>query len=297
MAGIARIIAPTDFSAAADRAARRAASLASTLTGVLHLAHVLPPQDVLQQIFPGSLQQEADALRSRAERALQERADLITSRFGIAPVCEVLQGHAHEAILDASESLGATIVVVGAQGEHERGAAAETVGGTAFEIAGRSRVPTLLVRSEVQEPYRHVVGCAKGTVADRGVLEWADRVSPDHLIHILSAYTVPYEERLIQWGASQSTLDVYATREREERTRRLSELLEQFGLPAARARLHIERGEPLEKILNYAAQWKADLIIVGRRAQGRAPLFGSIARRVAVHAPTDVMIASPGTNA
>src|SRR6185437_15298276 len=101
------------------------------------------------------------------------------------------------------------------------------------KLAERSPVPTLLVRRQAQQPYSHVVACAKGVQSDGVVIDWAARLSPADLIHVVSAYTVPYENRLIEWGASQSTIDVYATREREERTRVLSARLSELGLPAA----------------------------------------------------------------
>jgi nucleotide-binding universal stress UspA family protein len=267
--------------------------MASTLSGVLRLIHVLPPQEVLNRIFAGSPQGEADALRARAESALQERAKLLAAQFGITPVCELLQGRAHEAIVRASESLDATLVVVGARGEHEGESPADALGGTAFKLIARSAIPVLLVRREIQEPYCHALACVKGVRTDRDVVSWADRLSPENLVHILSAYTVPYERRLTEWGASQSTIDVYATRDRDERTRQLSELLKEIGLPAARARLHVARGEPLETILSHAEQWKSDLIILGRRAQASEGLPGSIARQVAARAPADVMIVAP----
>jgi nucleotide-binding universal stress UspA family protein len=169
------------------------------------------------------------------------------------------------------------------------------VGDTALKLAERSSVATLLVRREAEQPYGHVVGCAKAVPADRSVIDWAHRLSPAHLIHIVSAYTVPYEARLREWGASQELLDHYAEREHEERTRRLSALLIEFGLPAARARLHVEHGDALAIILRHAAQWQADLLIVGRRAQAN-PLsgeFGSIARQIAYLTPTDVIIVPP----
>jgi nucleotide-binding universal stress UspA family protein len=296
MNAVARIIAPTDFSPAADRATRRAASLALTLGSTLNLAHVLPPREVLEQLFPGAAASEAEALRSRAEHTLQERAQRLAARFGVAPVCGLYDGHAHEAILDASASLEADLIVLGAQGEREGVLPSETVGDTALKLAERSRTATLLVRREAQEHYCHVVGCAKGAPADRAVIEWTNTVSPADLIHIVSAYAVPYEWRLVEWGASQKTLEAYATRERDDRTRRLSDLLSEFGLPAARARLHVERGEPLATILRTAEQWQADLLVVGRRAQAN-PLsggqFGSVARQIAFLAPMDVMIVPP----
>ena len=49
---VARIVVPTDFSPAADRAMRRAASLAYALGSALRLIHVLPPREILTQLFP-----------------------------------------------------------------------------------------------------------------------------------------------------------------------------------------------------------------------------------------------------
>jgi nucleotide-binding universal stress UspA family protein len=224
---------------------------------------------------------------------LQERANRLAAQFGVRPELDLLQGRAYEAIARASESLDATLVVVGARGEHEHERGPEFVGGTAFKLAAFSAVPTVLVRGEVQEPYCQVVACAKAVRADRGLVEWANRVSPENLLHILSAYTVQYERRLTEWGASQATIDVYAARERDERARHLSELLTDLRLPAARARLHVERGQPVETILKHAAQWKADLLILGRRAEAPEGLPGSVVREVVARARTDVMIVAP----
>jgi nucleotide-binding universal stress UspA family protein len=290
-----RILAATDFSAAADRAMRRAASLASSLSGELHLIHVMPPADLLEKIFVGDLQSEAARIRTRAEKALQERATLLTAGFSIKPACKLVQGRAHEAIAQTGRSLDAKLIVVGARGEHEGESREDSVGGTAFKLVARCPIPTLLVRHETYRPYDHVLACAKGVVTDRAVIEWANRVSPASLIHVLSAYMVPYERRLMEWGASQATIDVYATRERDERTRLLSQLLDEFGLMAARARLHVARGEPLELILSHAAQWECDLVIVGQRAHAPEGLAGSIARRVASRAATDVLVVSTKT--
>jgi nucleotide-binding universal stress UspA family protein len=224
------------------------------------------------------------------------RAERLGNRFGTTPICHMLQGRAHEAVLAAIESVQADLVVLGAQGEREGVLPANTVGDTALKIAERSSVPVLLVRRETQQQYARVIGCAKGDRADPVVVEWTSRVSPDDLIHILHVYTVPYERRLREWGASQATLDVYSTRERDQRTQQLSALLERIGLPAARARLHVDRGEPLSIILQKAIEWQADLLVLGRR-RGPEPLaseaLGNVARDVAFAASVDVMIVPP----
>jgi nucleotide-binding universal stress UspA family protein len=262
------------------------------LNGTLQLIHVLPPQEMLDQLFP-QMPGKADDPRAYAERALNVRVQRIEAQFKLSPTCHVVQGRAHEAVLALSESLRADMVVLGAQGEREGVSASNTVGDTALKIAAQSLMPALLVRTEQQQPYACVVGCVKGDRADPLVIHWTNRVSPADLIHILHVYTVPYERRLVDWGASPATLDAYSTRERADKTKQLSGLLNEIGLPAARARLHVERGEPGATILQTAAQWRADLIIVGRRA-GAEPFpagpLGSVARRVAFAAPMDVMI-------
>jgi len=296
MADVLRILAATDFSAAADRASWRAASIASTDGGMLHLAHVLPPQELLAQILPKP--KGVEGLRAFAEKALEARAERIGSHFGTTPICHIVQGRAHEAVLAAAESVQAGLLVLGAQGEREGVLSSNTVGDTALKSAERSPVPVLLVRREAQEQYAHVIGCVKGDRADPIVVRWTSRMSPDDLLHILHVYTVPYERRLREWGASQATLDVYSTRERDQRIRQLSALLEQIGLPAARARLHVDGGEPLSTILRKAAEWRADLLVVGRR-RGTDSLtpgpIGNVARDLASAAPVDVMIVPPAS--
>jgi nucleotide-binding universal stress UspA family protein len=298
LANILHIIAPTEFSAVADRAAERAALLASTLGGTLTLIHVLPPQELLEQIFPTSGAPEAESLRARAGRALNERAQRFAAQFGAAPACRLVHGQAHQAILEVLDSLGASIVVLGAQGEREGVPSSGGIGDTALKVAEDARVSTLLVRRRPREAYCRVVTCAKGSPVDRVVLDSASRMSPADRVHVVSAYSVPYEGRLIEWGASQATIDVYATRERHQRTRHLSEIIENFGLPPARARLHVERGEPVQTILRIVKQLLADLIVVSRRAQTRsldAGTFSSFAGRIVRLTSMDVLIVPPSS--
>jgi nucleotide-binding universal stress UspA family protein len=296
MGGLSCIVAATDLSPAGDRAARRAAELTSSRGGVLQLIHVLPPRDVLAGIFPSQTDNEIAALRTRVGVALQERVHVIAASFAVTPSWTLLHGRAHRAILDATAKFQADLIVVGAQGEHGAASSTTTVGETAFKLAQQSQIPVLLVRREPSQPYHTVMACAKGERIDNRVIEWANRLSPDSLLHLASAYTVPYEERLREWGASESSIDLYATRERDERIRRLGSTLGELRMPAARARLHVERGMPLQLILNAAAQFSADLIIVGRR-HPPDPLgggaFGSVARGVAILSPADVLIVPP----
>lgn len=60
-----------------------------------------------------------------------------------------------------------------------------------------------------------------------------------------------------------------------------------------RAEARVTKGDVRETIVNTAAEWPADLIVVGSRGIGalRRLLLGSVAEFVARHAPCSVLIA------
>src|SRR5512146_2091807 len=152
MASVTCIVSATDYSAAADRAVRRAASLGSSLGGVLHVIHILPPRELLAQLLPPPPENEIAALRKRAGDALQDRVRLAAASFAVTPSWALFHGYAHEALLDAVRMLAADLIVVGAQGEHGGSSSLETVGETAMKLAQRSAVPILLARRGPREP-------------------------------------------------------------------------------------------------------------------------------------------------
>ena len=83
---------------------------------------------------------------------------------------------------------------------------------------------------------------------------------------------------------------------REEGLKRGKELVEHIKSLVAKAGFTvttaIEEGDPRLAIVDYAAQWKADLLVVGshgRKGLGRL-LIGSVAEYVARHAHCSVLI-------
>jgi len=59
----------------------------------------------------------------------------------------------------------------------------------------------------------------------------------------------------------------------------------------------ITKGDTRETIVNTAAEWPADVIVIGSRGKGglRRLLLGSVAEFVARHAPCSVLIARPAS--
>lgn len=63
-------------------------------------------------------------------------------------------------------------------------------------------------------------------------------------------------------------------------------------LPQANIHFEIREGSPKEQIIDAAAEWSADKIVVGAHGRGVCPRFilGSVSRSVASHAPCSVEI-------
>lgn len=63
-------------------------------------------------------------------------------------------------------------------------------------------------------------------------------------------------------------------------------------IPQANIHFDIRQGSAKEKIIDAAAEWSADKIVVGAHGRGVCPRFilGSVSRSVAAHAPCSVEI-------
>ncbi len=133
----ARVLFPTDFSDAAERALGRVAECCRRKGSAVHLLHV---QDVrrLRPHLEGRLDEfnRVDSLR------LERMAEHLRAAGAGHTTHEIVVDHPVRAILAAAERWQATLVVVGRTG---RGWLAElALGSTAHEVARRSPVPVLV---------------------------------------------------------------------------------------------------------------------------------------------------------
>ncbi len=118
------ILCGTDFSAAAEQAARAAACLARLSGEDLCLAHVLD----LPLAFPplGELELDAAAMRMDLLRVAREQAGerlsleaARSSESGVRTSTELRVGHVDHALLELAEELRASSIVIGPW-EHDR---------------------------------------------------------------------------------------------------------------------------------------------------------------------------------
>jgi nucleotide-binding universal stress UspA family protein len=123
---VRHIVVPVDFSDASELALDRAIDIASQLGAAVTIMHATPEEpDDLDRV----------ALESRA---------LPRKNRGIELRTDLRRGPAVATVLDASDELGANLIVVGS---HARtGAARRVLGSVAEEILRVSKIPVLVVR-------------------------------------------------------------------------------------------------------------------------------------------------------
>ena len=138
-----RILVGVDGSEPAQRAARRAFSLASRLGESVTLVHVLPPPPVLSE--PSVLINVAELERHvyEAGKTVLEKLAAEGRATGVEVSTQLLSGSAAEMIAQAAQSDDVDFLVVGSRGRTLVGSM--LLGGTSHRLAHISKKPILIV--------------------------------------------------------------------------------------------------------------------------------------------------------
>lgn len=279
-----KILLATDLSARGDRALDRATQLAATWDAELVIVHAVEGDELAS---PGrrtpSWRRPPDPL-AVVERQIREdvRGDCPRLRVFVD------EGPADQVILDVLERERCDLVVMGV-GRH-RPWGLPGVGRTVDELFRRSPVSTLVVKRRPRGPYAHVLVGTDFTDESRHGLEIAARLFGDATFAVMHAFEMPYRALLLESQLSQD----FAQMEQETIRRFVAEA----ELPDdLRVRLisMIEHGPPEAMLAHYAAEQRADLVVIG--AYERSKLFhvviGGKGPRIVEAAPADVLVVRP----
>lgn len=283
------IVAATDFSSDANRAVLRAALIARQQGAELHLLHVASPL----ALYPGQDVGPADDATISAGLGEQTEATarVLRERYGIRVRVARRLGRAHGQIADYAAEVDAGLVVVGARGRSPL--LRLLLGSTAWRLLRVCRRPVLIVRGEPVAPYGRVLAAVDFFPHSRAVVEWARRLAADGRLQILHALEPLDESDLRARG-----VDGAAIKQQREEMRGIAENLMaslcasvpggvETGLES-----QIVPGYPSALILESAADWRAELIVLGRQGCGGLEdfLLGSVSKDVTQEAVCDVLL-------
>ena len=144
-----RLLVPMDGNPDHEQGLPAAAELARACAAEVQLLFVVPTLGTLAgqeaatgRLLPGATSAMLDLRQQEAETYLRERAEGLQSE-GVRATIDVRRGDPASAIVEAAQSIGADMIVLGTHGR--AGIDAFWAGSTAAKISGRSSLPLLLV--------------------------------------------------------------------------------------------------------------------------------------------------------
>ncbi|PWV63233.1 universal stress protein [Plasticicumulans acidivorans] len=287
-----RVLAATDLSAAAHRAAARAALIAAGHDARLELLHVLErdPLSRLRALLETASPDLAERLREQARQALHTLSAELHQRHALSAGCHLAEGDLLPELVAQSGRLEADLVVCGARGGNTL--RQSLLGTTAERLLAHLEQPMLVVRREPGAGYRRVLVAVDFSRVSPAVIAAARALAPAAELLLLHAFRVPFEGALIGSGVDTVTLTHYRARLQEQAHQQLAALAAAADLPAARSSQLVLHGDAVQRILDQETAQDCDLLVLGKHGE---PLLeriwlGSVTRDVLFAAQGDVLV-------
>ena len=288
-----RVLLGYDGSPSADRACELVASTDWPAGTGVEVVTAYSPY-VSSAGWPGSVVDSATATSMfEADRVLaEERAQVAADRLrrpGVVAEASAPIGRPSSAIL-ARASGSTDLIVVGSRGH---GSFAEALlGSVSAELVDHAPCPVLIARTRSIGRVILAEDGSAGAEAAAAILGWpifahsrirvvtiAEKGDQGSLASSASDPAADARRGLAEHGLVAST--ALATR-----------TMERLAAAGLEVDVDVRAGDPAREIVLAAAEWNADLIVMGTRGQTGLErlLVGSVARKVLHHAPCSVLI-------
>ncbi len=274
-----RILVPTDFSAASDRALSHAKEIAQRFDAEIHLLHVRVVLDD-PNVDAGILDEVERILtisEPRTRQTLEEAGANGSVRIhphmqrGVIPA---------DVIIDAVKELGCDMVIMGTHGR--RGFKRLLAGSVAQEVVHRSPVPVITTQAETESqfPPRKILVPVDFSNTCLEAVEWATAVAPVldarvTLLHVIQPIIYP----------EFYALDSLPEEHRWRVIKHCHEALEEVArerFPNHSCDFAVVEGHIAESIRRYALDHDQDLTVIATRGLSGIShtVLGSVAERL-----------------
>ena len=275
------ILFATDFEVSASRALPFALALAGRYGAKLCAAYVVPP-GTYALARPESAERILKQVQDYSTYSLDQIVDLAKHR-GLPCKALLGQGNVAEVLMEFVRTHAADLVVVGTTSRAGWGKV--VLGSVAEEVIREAPCPVLTVGPHVTTLASagiHSIVCATDfSAASLGAVEFAMSLACE------------YEAHLALVHVSEGSLRNSTRLASQQDENRLSELIPLEPELLYRPEVVVGTGSVVERIVDVAANFSADFIVMGVRGAGafaqNASRFGSITHRVVSQAPCPVL--------
>lgn len=200
------ILTTTDFSGPARHAVDRAARLAHETGSPLCVMHVMPGETLAElRHWLGVGHASEKKLLEDNRQQLQQLVDSVGGARPIAVKAIEASGSVLDEIRREADALDAALLVLGARGA---GFLRRLVlGSTSERLLRRTNRPVLVVRQTPHEPYQRVLLALDFSPWSVQAVAVARRVAPQARFVLLTAYQVPFGDKLRYAGVDEATIE------------------------------------------------------------------------------------------
>jgi nucleotide-binding universal stress UspA family protein len=288
MRSIRAILAATDFSAGATHAARRAAMLAAEYDARLILLHVVEPDALLAvRDWLARGRELRAALEEQARMQLEAQARQLEQDHGVRVERLLRVGRPLEEVHEAS--IATDLMVLGACGEP--GALEAALGTLADRLVRTAERPALVVNRVPERAYARALLLTDFSSAAQAALRAALGVARQGSVHLLHAYSIPFEGKLRLASVSDNDIAAYRREVRDGAYGRMQQMLVDLDAPE-RTQSVVVPGDIRREALRASERMQADLVAVGKQGESLLEdmLLGSTTSHMLAHAGCDVLV-------
>lgn len=194
-------------------------------------------------------------------------------------------------ILEHAKSENAELIVLGRERNPLR---VRLFGSTAERLACKGEAAVLLAKQQPARPYHRVLLATDFSEVSVAALEFAMRLLPRENVEfsVLHAYDTSYLLVLRQANTPLDRQLAYYDEIRARAEREMDEFLEPLKGTGVRVDPVLVAGDPQHELRQSAAQWRADLVVLGKGGAGET-LLGSVASASMRRLGCDVLVVPP----
>lgn len=283
MGALNNIIAAIDTSAMADEVLKRAISLAKDENAQITVLHNIDIP-LFEKLF-GDVKGEEEI-----RKKIEEKMERLNAEAGVDYFVSITRGVASDEIVYAAERLQSDLIVIGAHGK--KNITDAFFGSTAHNVAQKSHLPVLIIKTPVTERYKEVLALTDLSDASEKSIHFAKRVFADADIELAYAFA----------QISDLAVDFYDLQDEKELYRKKISVIEKQDAEKFRKKVGIDSIEIVESptsvseaLLETAKRRKSDLVVLGTHGVKTADtiLYASTASYLMKSVPSDVLIYVP----
>lgn len=282
------VVAATDFTPAANAAARRAAQLAQACGARLALLHVVTPASRMVAPLLDVLGMGDRPGAAAAISRLRQGAARLVSELGLPVDTHLASGSAAGAIAAHAQAAQADLVVLG----NPRGSFLVDLlrVNTAQQVRQRMSIPVLAVSRPPERPYARVLLACDLSPEAAHAGRVARRLFRGAILHVLHVCQPVYEGVLSFAGVSDDVVKEYRLRALSEATQQLLLFARDAAL-GEDAILEVRLGHPAARICERARELDADVVVLRPAGSWLARgMANSVTEQVLADAPCDALL-------